>query len=85
MAYWDPAPSGAAPEIGYTEEVFCLPAWQGRGIATYLLVQALGYLAERGLRHATLQVSAANEGALGLYRRLGYRVFSENVILSRPI
>lgn len=85
MAYWDPAPSGAAPEIGYTEEVFCRPGWQRQGIATYLLAQALGLLSANAVRHATLQVSAVSEGVLGLYTRLGYRVVSENVILSRPL
>jgi len=85
MAYWDPAPDGERPDVGYTEEVFVVPGWQRRGIASYLLAQALGFLAEHRVRRAHLQVSPANAGALDLYRRLGYRVVAENVVLARPV
>jgi ribosomal protein S18 acetylase RimI-like enzyme len=61
----------------HTEYIFVRPAWRGRGIAAYLVVQALQYLKELGREAAYLEVRAENENALDLYRRLGYNVVDE--------
>ncbi len=60
-----------------TEYIFVRAKWRGRGITAYLIVQALQYLKELGREAAYLEVSASNEGALDLYRRLGYNLVDE--------
>lgn len=58
------------PEI---QDVFVLPERRGRGIGTELSEAAERLVAERGLGRISVSASADNEGALRLYRRLGYR------------
>jgi len=60
-----------------TEFIFVRPKWRKRGIAAYLTARALQYLKEQGREAAYLEVSAANENALELYRRLGYQVVDQ--------
>ncbi len=50
-----------------------VPAHRGRGIGTALLLQALHGFRRAGLARAMLEVTAQNEGAIRLYRRLGFR------------
>ncbi len=47
------------------------PTWQGRGIATVLLLELTRSAVDRGSRHLTLEVRVGNEPALALYRRFG--------------
>ncbi len=60
-----------------TEYIFVRARWRGRGIAAYLIAQALHYLKELGREAAYLEVRADNDHALDLYRRLGYNVVDE--------
>lgn len=53
------------------------PVWQGRGLGTWLMNVAESDLLERGFREVTLNVGKENQGALRLYRRLGYWVVKE--------
>jgi ribosomal protein S18 acetylase RimI-like enzyme len=71
-----------AAQIGFTEDVFVRPAWQGRGIGKYIIATALAYLREQGLDEACLQVSVANRNALRVYEDLGYRVMRESGLYS---
>jgi GNAT superfamily N-acetyltransferase len=48
------------------------PEHQGCGVGTALLLQALHGFRRAGLRKAFLEVTAENEGAVRLYRRLGF-------------
>jgi predicted GNAT family acetyltransferase len=52
--------------------VYTLPAWRRQGLQKRLLSALLGVWAQDG-RGACLFVKAANAGALGLYRSLGFR------------
>lgn len=80
VAIWHaPGARGA----GKTEAVFVLPEWRRRGIARYLLIEALACLQARGLAYAELEMDQANGPALGLYRSLGYRIHQEEVSLAR--
>jgi GNAT superfamily N-acetyltransferase len=58
------------PEIG---DVFVRPELRGRGIGTELSRAAEQLARVRGHRQISTSASIANEGALRLYRRLGYR------------
>ncbi len=49
------------------------PAYRGRGIASWLLREALRRLAERGIRQVSLGVTVGNPtGAYAIYRHLGF-------------
>jgi GNAT superfamily N-acetyltransferase len=66
------------PEDGVlTEEVYCLPANRGRGVAAALL-QATGVLlSERGKRRAWAYLDTTNLAALRMFNRAGYRPTGE--------
>lgn len=54
------------------------PAFRGRGLGSELTLAGLDHLASRGIDTALLYVDAANEGAVGMYRHLGFEVHSTN-------
>jgi ribosomal protein S18 acetylase RimI-like enzyme len=86
MMYWDPPESErAGKKVGVTEDIWVLPEWRGRGIATAMISRALSYLSDKGFAEARLQVAAPNEGALRLYSRLGYEVIAESQILRHEL
>jgi RimJ/RimL family protein N-acetyltransferase len=57
---------GAIQNLGIT------PEHRGRGLGTCLVLKALHGFRRAGLRRAFLEVTAQNEGAIKLYRRLGF-------------
>lgn len=59
--------------IGAVQNLGILPAYRGRGLGTQLLLQALQGMRQAGLRRASLDVTAMNESAVRLYRRLGFQ------------
>jgi len=64
----DPSGMGAIQNLGI------LPAHRGLGLGTYLLFRALQGFWQAGLDRVFLEVTAENDGAIRLYRRLGFRV-----------
>ena len=66
---WEETTLGV-PEIG---DVFVPVELRGRGIGTELSEAAERLARMRGHRQISISASIANEGALRLYRRLGYR------------
>lgn len=50
------------------------PAWQNRGIGTFLMRFVEDDLQQRGFKFVTLNVAKENLPALRLYKRLGYQV-----------
>src|SRR5687767_997434 len=50
------------------------PGAQGAGLGKALVLGGLAGMAERGIGTGMLYVDAANEGAVGLYRHLGFEV-----------
>ncbi|HET9769804.1 MAG TPA: GNAT family N-acetyltransferase, partial [Acidimicrobiia bacterium] len=50
------------------------PAAQGIGLGKALVLGGLASLGERGITTGMLYVDAANEGAVALYRHLGFDV-----------
>jgi GNAT superfamily N-acetyltransferase len=59
--------------VGSIQNLGILPGWRGRGLGTALLLQALHGFRQAGLHRALLEVTAQNEPAVRLYRRLGFR------------
>jgi ribosomal protein S18 acetylase RimI-like enzyme len=59
--------------LGAIQNVGILPALRGRGLGQALLVEALRGMYHSGLGRAVLEVTAQNEAAVRLYRRLGFR------------
>lgn len=57
---------------GHVTTIAVDPRWQGRGIASRLLVVLARAALERGARNLTLEVRVTNEGAQHLYRRFGF-------------
>lgn len=58
---------------GMIQNLGLVPSHRGRGIGTALLLQALYGFRRAALARALLEVTAQNEGAIRLYRRLGFR------------
>lgn len=86
LVYWDEAEHRHAPrKMAYTETIFVLPPWRGRGIARALVTTALAYLQVQGMAEARLEVRAQNEDALRLYRGLGYTIVNESGLYIRKI
>lgn len=76
--YWDEAISQPSGRKGaYTEYIFVREKWRKRGIAPYMICQALIYLRDHDREAAFLEVKAANQHALDLYYRLGYQLIDE--------
>lgn len=63
-----------APDTGHITQICVSPAVRGTGIGHELLRQSLATLREMGCRGASLTVTAANEDAVKLYERVGFRI-----------
>jgi ribosomal protein S18 acetylase RimI-like enzyme len=59
--------------LGSIQNIGILPGWRGRGLGETLLLQALHGFRQVGLGRAQLEVTAQNDTAIRLYRRLGFR------------
>ena len=59
--------------MGSLQNLGIAPAHRNRRVGTRLLFRALEGFLEAGLARVHLEVTAQNEGAIRLYRRLGFR------------
>ncbi|HWG44748.1 MAG TPA: N-acetyltransferase [Gemmataceae bacterium] len=59
--------------LGSIQNLGILPGWRGRGLGEALLLQALHGFCQAGLGRGLLEVTAQNDTAIRLYRRLGFR------------
>ena len=64
---------------GVIENVFVREPWRKRGIAKFLLTQALRYLKSHQLHYAYLMVLTTNQSALSLYESVGFYVDKEEI------
>ena len=62
-----------APECGHITQICVSPAARGTGIGHELLRQSLTTLRDAGCRSVSLTVTAANDDAVTLYERMGFR------------
>jgi ribosomal protein S18 acetylase RimI-like enzyme len=60
-------------ECGHITQICVSPEVKGYGVGYELLRQSLMALRDVGCRAATLTVTAANDGAVALYERVGFR------------
>jgi ribosomal protein S18 acetylase RimI-like enzyme len=60
-------------ECGHITQICVSPDVKGCGVGYALLRQSLAVLRDMGCRAATLTVTAANEGAVELYERVGFQ------------
>jgi ribosomal protein S18 acetylase RimI-like enzyme len=63
-----------AAECGHITQICVSPAVRGTGIGHALLRQSLLMLREMGCRSASLTVTAANDDAVELYKRVGFEI-----------
>jgi mycothiol synthase len=65
---------GIEDRFGYgaIQNLGVVPEHRGRGLGSLLLMKALEGFRRAGLKRAYLEVTAQNEGAVRLYRRLGF-------------
>lgn len=71
---------------GYTESIFTIASWRGRGVASALIARNLRLLAERGMTEAALSVDTENPtGALGLYERHGFREDDRLIVFRKEL
>jgi hypothetical protein len=59
--------------LGAIQNLGVVTAHRGRGLGTTLLVQALHGFWRSGMGRAFLEVTAQNDSAIRIYRRLGFR------------
>ena len=71
---------------GWLEHISVRRPWRRRGLATALTAASLVKLREAGLDEAMLGVDSQNEnGALGLYERLGFSLYSRGAAYNREL
>lgn len=61
------------------------PDFHGLGLGSEMTLAGLDHLADTGIGTALLYVDAENEGAVAMYRKLGFSVHSTNAAFSRQI
>ncbi len=65
--------SGRAGPQGYLQRLAVDPGVQGRGLGTALVADTLNWLHKRGATKVWVNTQEANEGALSLYEKIGFR------------
>jgi ribosomal protein S18 acetylase RimI-like enzyme len=61
------------PKFGAIQNVGIVPAHRGKGVGTALILAALAGFQQLGIPRVYLEVTAQNDGAVRLYKRLGFR------------
>jgi mycothiol synthase len=77
-------PTEGERPTGWIGQIAVLPAHRGTGLGRMLLRWSVGYLRSRGAGTLELAVEAANDRALGLYRRAGFEPAVEWPHWTRP-
>jgi ribosomal protein S18 acetylase RimI-like enzyme len=65
--------SFVAPRTGHITQLGVMPQAQGMGLGRELLLRAMDGLYRHGAKRVSLTVTAANTGAVELYKRAGFR------------
>jgi len=71
---------------GYTEGISVRRPWRRQGLAKALIARSFRVLKQQGMAEAALGVDAQNpNGALQLYKSLGFRVVKRHTTYRRPL
>ena len=62
-----------SPRVGHITQICVVPRLKGKGLGYEMLRRSLLALGEAGCRKSSLTVTAANENAVRLYERVGFR------------
>jgi ribosomal protein S18 acetylase RimI-like enzyme len=63
-----------AERTGHITQICVSPAWKGKGVGYELMRQSLRSMADARAKAVSLTVTAANENAVRLYERIGFRL-----------
>lgn len=78
--------SGRAERTGYLQRLAVHPEQQGRGVGFSLACDSLVWMQRRRLTRAVVNTHTDNDVALGLYRRMGFRVLPQGLaVMSRSL
>lgn len=77
--------SQVGPRVGHITQICLRPEWQGHGLGRRLMEAAMARLARKGYTGLSLTVTAENQGAVELYRRLGLDVIREFNAFARTL
>lgn len=69
----------------YISDLWILPAFQGQGLGTSILRELMARMRTEGIEIATIEAVAANEGALKLYRQIGFHEIWRGEIFSQAL
>jgi ribosomal protein S18 acetylase RimI-like enzyme len=80
------AVTGRAGSRGYVQRLAVLPAAQGRGVGSRLVLDGLRWLRRWGARDVLVNTQVGNDGAVRLYERLGFRLERDGLaVLHRSV
>ena len=63
--------------------MYLLPAFRGKGIGKFILEFALQKAKELGYKRITLETASALKGAIGLYKKYGFKSFNPDHLSAR--
>lgn len=73
-------------QSGHIARLAVIPAFQGRGLATWLLLKVLQAMQKDRIQRATLNTQASNLHARRLYERLGFQLTDDAItVLVKPL
>jgi ribosomal protein S18 acetylase RimI-like enzyme len=73
----------APKKVFHISSIYVVPDRRGKGIAASLMKKALNWASEQGCEQADLNV-LINNNAKGLYEKLGFKVFQQEMRLQLP-
>ena len=59
--------------VGHTTQICVMPGYQGRGLGRRLIAATIAALRARNFEALSLTVTAANERAVRLYEKIGFK------------
>ena len=65
--------SQVRPDVGHITQVCVLPEYRSAGLGEAMLAASTKNLSERGFRFISLTVTEANDRAIALYKRIGFK------------
>jgi ribosomal-protein-alanine N-acetyltransferase len=69
--------STSDPGHGQLIRIAVHPLWQGKGLGSRLMAEAIRFFQAAGVRHITLNTQEENERAQQMYRRFGFRLVGQ--------